>query len=143
MARTRVYLSFDLENDEDLHDELLEQQSQAAFEIEAETQRGELNPRWSSRARRSIADVDEVLFLCGRHTDSSPRMSAELRIAQEEGKPYLLLWGRRESMCKMPVGVRSGDAMYQWTPAALDEQLATMLRKARPMTIPEAAKHAS
>jgi len=69
--------------------------------------------------------------ICGEHTDDSRRVSAELKIAQEEHKPYVLLWGRREKMCKKPQGARAIDGMYGWTAGVLERQLADGLRRIR------------
>ena len=142
MTRFRLYLSFDVEHDEDLRERLLEEQLEASFAIESATENGKMDEHWDVRVRRRIAAADEVLVLCGEHSDASPRMSAELRIAQEERKPYLLLWGRRGSMCKKPLGARNDDAMYLWTPAALEENLAATIRKARPTPVPDSLKRA-
>jgi len=44
----------------------------------------------SARARRRIREADQVIVICGRHTETSTCVSAELLIAQEERIPYLL-----------------------------------------------------
>lgn len=51
------------------------------------------------------------------------RMGAELRIAQEENRPYVLLWGRRKPMCTRPATARPADSMYSWTLAILQDQI--------------------
>ena len=68
------------------------------------------------------------------------RVSAELRIAQEEQKPYFLLWGRREIMCTKPVGSKRDEGMYSWTWGILQNQIVTTLRQAEPLEIPENCK---
>ena len=73
--------------------------------------------------RRSIQGADQVVVICGVHTELSGRMAAELRIAQEQGRPYVLLWGRREPMCKKPTTARPADSMYSWTPEILRNQI--------------------
>ena len=67
-------------------------------------------------------------------------MAAELRIAQEEEKPYLLLWGRREMMCTKPHGARSSDAMYRWTRDTPESQMAATIRDAKPVDVPDRCK---
>jgi hypothetical protein len=64
----------------------------------------------------------------------------ELEIACEEDKPYVLVWGRRESMCTKPDSARPGDGMYSWTRETLESQLAAALRAAAPRVIPESCK---
>jgi hypothetical protein len=132
MNKVRVFMSFDLDNDEDLHDLLLEQCSRQAsgFEISAESEARTMTARWDQRVRRRICEADEVIVICGEHTSASPGVSAELRIAQEEQKPYFLLWGRRESMCTKPAGARPADSMYSWTWQILQNQITMTLRRA-------------
>jgi hypothetical protein len=67
-------------------------------------------------------------------------VSAELRIAQEEQKPYFLLWGRREHMCTRPVGAKPKDSMYSWTREILHDQIALTLRNAQTRVVPEDCK---
>jgi hypothetical protein len=137
----RIHTSFDLEHDRDLHDRLLEQsRSLATFAIASRSQPGEMTDAWTERVRGRISESDEVVVLCGEHTDESPRVSAELRIAQEEGKPYVLLWGRRDRMCKKPRSARTDDGIYLWTPEILQQQLALGVRRSREAEVPEGMK---
>jgi hypothetical protein len=54
-------------------------------------------------------------------------MSAELRIAQELKKPCVLIWGRREHMCKKPKSARSSEGMYVWNAEILEGQITSVL----------------
>lgn len=142
MNQVRIFLSFDMDHDDDLHDRLVRQSQQQSspFEIVARSQAGDMTDRWGDRVRCRIREVDEVIVICGEHTESSVRVSAELRIAREEQKPYFLLWGRRELMCTKPLGARPDDGMYSWTWDIVQEQVATTLRNARPLQIAERFK---
>ena len=142
MGNVRIFMSFDLDHDEDLHDLLLEQslRPSSGFEISARSDGGTTTDGWDERVRHRICEADEVIVICGEHTESSPRVSAELRIAQEEQKPYFLLWGRRESMCTKPVGAKRDEGMYSWTWEILQNQIVTTLRQAQPLEIPERYK---
>ena len=144
MPEVRVFLSFDLENDEDLRELIFEHSSRASsgFEISDQSEAGAMNDGWNAMVRRRICDADEVVVICGKHTDMSPRIEAELRIAQEAQKPYLLLWGRRETMCTRPAGARPADSMYSWTWEILRNQIIMTLRNARRTEIREAPKRA-
>jgi hypothetical protein len=141
MTNVRIFMSYDLENDEDLYDLLLAQslKPSSGFEISARSDSGAAD-RWDERVRRRICGADEVIVICGEHTGASPRVSAELRIAQEEQKPYFLLWGRRERMCTKPVGAKPNEGMYSWTWEILQNQIVTVLRNAKPLEIPERYK---
>ena len=127
----RVYVSFDLEHDRDLHDRLLEQSSQLAFTIASRSEAGDMTETWAAQVRLRMTEADEVVVICGEHTDDSRRVSAELKIAQEERKPYVLLWGRREKMCKKPQSARAIDGIYGWNAGVLERQLADGLRRIR------------
>lgn len=142
MTNVRIFTSFDLDNDQDLYERLVGESSNrpSGFEISACSDAETMTERWEERVRRRIRDVDEVIVICGEHTDASSRVSAELRIAQEEQKPYFLLWGRRAGMCTKPFGARPADGMYSWTWEILQNQVIVTIRDARPREIPEAAR---
>ncbi|HXK25949.1 MAG TPA: TIR domain-containing protein [Myxococcota bacterium] len=127
----RVFVSFDLEHDRDLHDRLLAQAGESEFTIASRSEAGDMTETWAARVRLHMTQADEVVVICGEHTDDSRRVSAELKIAQEEHKPYVLLWGRREKMCKKPQGARAIDGIYGWTAGVLERQLADGLRRIR------------
>ena len=142
MGNVRIFISFDLDHDQDLHDRLQEQSLRQAsgFEISARSEAQTMTGLWDEKARRRICDADEVIVICGEHTAASMPMSAELRIAQEKQKPYFLLWGRRESMCTKPVGAKRDEGMYSWTWDILQNQIVTTLRQAQALEIPEQYK---
>jgi hypothetical protein len=139
MANVRIFMSFDLDHDQDLHDLLLEQslRGTSGFEISARSQARMMTDLYDEKVRRRIREADEVIVICGEHTEASPRVSAELRIAQEEQKPYFLLWGRRESMCTKPNAAKPKEGMYSWTWEILQNQIITTLRNAQRLEIPE------
>ena len=130
-APVRIFLSFDLDHDLDLHDRLLAESGGRPFAVSDESEDGAVTASWTERARQRIAASDEVVFICGEYSDDSAQMNAELRIAQELRKPYVLLWGRRQRMCKKPRSARSGDGMYIWTPEILEDQIKMSLSWSR------------
>ena len=132
MTRARIFLSFDLEHDQDLHDRLLsESVVRPSFAISDQSEAGPITKPWTERARQRISASDEIVIICGEHSNKASHMSAELRIAQEMKKPYVLLWGRRQHMCKKPRSARSQDRMYLWTPEILEDQIASGLSWSR------------
>lgn len=144
MPNVRIFMSFDPDNDEDLRDLLLQQSRSRAsgFEISARSEAAAMTDRWDEKVRRQISQADEVIVICGEHTASSLSVSAELRIAQEEQKPYFLLWGRRDRMCTRPDGARRDDSMYSWTWQILQDQITTTLRNSQPREVAERYKRA-
>jgi len=134
MEKARVFLSFDVAHDRDLHDRLLaESRRSAAFSVAARSELGSAAAGGEERVRERIAAVDAVIVICGEHTDESADVAAELRISREQKKPHLFLWGRRECMCKKPAGARNEDGIYGWTAENLRNQLASALRAERPV----------
>ena len=133
ICQVRVFVSFDLGHDGDLKRKLIGEaaKSGSGFEVQGCSEGAEMTGAWSEVVRRRIAAADEVIVVCGEHTQDSPQMAAEICIAQEEHKPYFLLWGRREVMCTKPAGARNDDGMYSWTTSILRDQIALTLRVAR------------
>jgi hypothetical protein len=133
MSNVHVFVSFDLENDAELYEQLLEQSenSGSGFAVSGKSERPTAANASSEKERRRIREADQVIIICGEHTESSVRVSVELGIAQQEGTPYFLLWGRRDLMCTKPVGAKSAEGMYSWTKQILDDQIAYTIRKAR------------
>jgi hypothetical protein len=142
IPNVRVFMSFDFDNDQDLPDLLLEQSRKqcSGFEISARSEAATMTDGWEERVRRQISEADEVIVICGEHTASSVRVSAELRVAQEEQKPYFPLWGRRERMCTRPAGSKHHDSMYSWTWEILQDQIVTTLRNAQPCEVADRYK---
>jgi hypothetical protein len=133
VSGTRVFASFDALRDRDLYERLLAEAGEAGLGIDVSggSEPFAATDGWSQRARGRIREAERVLVICGEHTDESIGVEAELRIAREEGKPYLLLWGRRDLMCTKPAGARPTDGIYTWTPPTLQEQFALMSRVAQ------------
>lgn len=142
MARTRVFVSFDRDHDADLLALLRSQakRPESTFEIVASAQGASATEIPDERARAEIQSADEVVVICGEHTADSKRVAAELGIAREESKPYLLLWGRREKMCTKPDGATTHDAMYSWTRDILESQISMVLQNAKPRAVPDNCK---
>jgi len=130
-GKVQVFVSFDVENDEDLYEQLVEESASSisSFAVSGASKRSQSMDAGSDRARRRIRAADQVIVICGEHTNSSVPMNAELKIAQEENTPYLLLWGRREVMCTKPVGAKPTEGMYSWTRQNLQQQITLALRK--------------
>jgi hypothetical protein len=131
--RIRIFICFDFDHDADLEQRLDRQSALpvSGFEITGRSDGHVGTQLWAENARRRICEADQVIVICGEHTDASSAVSAELRIAQEEQRPYFLLWGRREVMCTRPTTARPADGMYSWTPEILHSQITQTLRKAR------------
>lgn len=117
MAKKRVFISFDFDYDEDLRNLLVGQAKNpdSPFELADWSIKEPMTGNWKDKARARIRSVDQVIVMCGEHTDAATGVSAELTIAQEEKIPYFLLWGRSEKTCKKPKSAKDGDKIYKWT----------------------------
>jgi hypothetical protein len=130
-SQIRVFVSFDIEHDGELYERLLAQSRtpSSGFAVLGGSVRPAAADVWNEAVRRRIREADQVIVICGEHTESSPRVSAELRIAQEEQIPYFLLWGRREIMCTKPIGAKPAEGMYSWTRQILHDQIMLTSRR--------------
>jgi hypothetical protein len=98
MSKPSIFVSFDVDHDEDLRELFagLAQGPDFPFVIDAWSAPKKTGAAdWREAARQRIASVDAVVVICGELTHAAPGVSGELAMAQEQGKPYLLLWGRK------------------------------------------------
>ena len=144
-SKIQVFVSFDIERDEELYELLLTQTrtSSFGFAVLGSSERMTATDDWSERARLQIRAADQVIVICGEHTEASPSVHAELRIAQEERTPYFLLWGRPGVMCTKPIGAKTDDVMYSWTGQILQNQMAFTARQADANATAETMRHAA
>jgi hypothetical protein len=145
MSKIHVFVSFDIENDGELYEALLAQSRSPSsrFAVLGGSERSTGTDLGSERARRRIREADQVIVICGEHTEASTRVSAELLIAQEEGRPYFLLWGRRELMCTKPIGAKPSEGMYSWTRQILQDRISLAFRKAQADAAAETVRNAT
>jgi hypothetical protein len=126
----RVFSCFDTNSDADLHALLVQQSKRAdsTFQV-VDWSRGDPGlAGWEATLRRRIDAVDAIVVICGEFTDSSSSVSRELVAAQEQDKPYVLLWGRRALSCTRPATARPGDLFYTWIWDVITTQVALAVR---------------
>lgn len=117
MTKTRVFTSFDFDHDRDLRDLLVGQAKNppSPFDMADWSVKEPMTGDWKSKVRTRLKSVDQMIVVCGEHTDTATGVSVELAIAREENTPYFLLWGRSEKPCKKPESAQTSDKMYRWT----------------------------
>ena len=117
MAGKRAFISFDYDHDNDLRNALVGQAKHpnSPFEIVDASVRGHLAGDWKEKVRHRIRRVDLVIVMCGEHAHKAEGVAVEVRLAQEEGKPYFLLRGYSDRTCSKPTTARSDDEMHEWT----------------------------
>ncbi len=117
MAKVRLFISFDYDHDEDLRNLLVGQAKNpdTPFDIKDRSIKEPLTGDWKSKFRERLKNVDQIAVICGEYTHTAGGVSAEVRIAQEEGKSYFLIWGRSEKTCTKPTSAREADKIYEWS----------------------------
>ncbi len=116
-SKVKVFISFDYDHDVDLKNLLVGQakNDDSPFEITDMSVKEELSGDWKEKVRTRIKKVDQVVVICGKHTDTANGVAAEVKITQEEEKPYFLLWGRSDETCVKPKSAKDDDKIYKWT----------------------------
>ncbi len=117
MPKTRVFISFDYDHDSFLKEAIVGQSKlpDSPFELADWSIKEHIDGDWKAKATTRIRSVDQVAVICGLHTNTAAGVSAELRIAQAEGKPYFLLGGYNGKANVKPIAAASGDKIYEWT----------------------------
>jgi hypothetical protein len=117
MAKKRVFISFDYDNDEFLKIALVGQadNEDSPFDFADGSIKEALTGDWKKKAQTRIKGVDLVIVICGEKTHTATGVSAELTIAQEEGVPYFLLNGYADKTCTKPTAAKTSDKIYNWT----------------------------
>lgn len=128
----RIFVSFDVDHDADLYELLLAESRErgSGLSVCGSSRSSSATELGSEEGRRAIREADQVIVLCSERTEAATRVAAELRIAEEEGTPQILVWGRRGVMCTKPAGARSDQGMYSWTRPILAAQIQATARKA-------------
>ena len=113
----RVFTSFDFDHDDNLRYALVGQANNpnSPFEIADASVRRHLHGDWEKQVRNRIKRADLVIVMCGEHTHKAEGVAIEVKIAQEEGKPYFLLRGHKDRVCTKPTSARSDDEIHEWT----------------------------
>lgn len=116
MARKRVFISFDYDNDAGLRDSLVEQSGRpdSPFSMVDCSVRAPYDEQWKRKVRGIVRQVDLVIVICGEHTDTAQGVAAELSIVQEERKRYFLLRGHPKRHCTKPRNALRTDVIHEW-----------------------------
>ena len=117
MARKRVFISFDFDNDKDLPGNLVAQSNnpESPFSIVDRSVKESYDENWQRKVRSIIRNADLTIVICGEHTHAAKGVAAELTITQEERKPYFLLQGRRHRTCTKPKNALTSDRIHDWS----------------------------
>jgi hypothetical protein len=117
--QVHVFVSFDVDHDNDCKDRLLSQVTPAGshFAIDDWSIR-EIATDWQDKTTKRISNVDVLLVICGEHADTAHNVNYEIAVAREQNKPYLLLDGRPGRSTK-PTTALETDQILDWSPHTL------------------------
>ena len=113
----KTFISFDCSHDGDLREILAEQSAgpDSPFTITDFTAEESPSEDSNKRLRQRIDQVDLVIVVCGKYTNSANGPNDELGMARDVGKEYFLLYGRPGTTCTKPTTASDSDQMYHWT----------------------------
>lgn len=116
-SKTKVFISFDFDHDEDLKHLFVGQakHDDTPFEISDLSVKQALLGDWKAKVRQKIVNAQQVVVICGEYTHTANGVSEEIKIAQELDKPYFLVWGRNGKTCTKPTAATAQDQIYNWT----------------------------
>lgn len=117
MAKKRMFVSFDYDNDSDLKMLLVGQakHEDTPFDIVDASVKDHLTGDWKAKVRGRIDRADVVCVLCSTTTHTAKGVEIELAIAKDLDKPYFLLRGYKDKACTKPTNADASDKMYDWT----------------------------
>ncbi len=114
MAKKRVFVSFDFDNDKALKDFIVGQarNPDTPFEI-VDTSLKEAAPMktWQEKAHLAIRRSDLVLVMVGPNTYCAPGVLKEVEMAREESKPIVQVIGYRDGNY---TPVPNAGRLYRW-----------------------------
>ena len=117
MATKSVFISFDYDHDNDLRGNLVAQakKPESPFSITDWSVKEPIDENWRKKVRDLIRRADLTIVICGEHTHDAAGVAAEVAIAREGNKPYLLLRGRKVKTCTKPKNALKSDEIQKWT----------------------------
>lgn len=116
MAKTKVFVSFDYDNDKTLRDFILGQakHSDSPFEV-SDYSLKEAAPEkdWEAKARRAIGRADKFLVMLGSKTRFAPGVKKEVAFATELERDRFQVIGYKEGSSDW--AVPGGGRTYAWS----------------------------
>ena len=114
MAKKRVFVSFDFDNDKTLKDFIIGQArlSDSPFEV-IDTSLKEAQPMktWEDKARAAIKRSDIVLVMVGPNTHKAPGVLKEIKMARDEKIPIVQVIGYKDGNYTQ---VPDAGRLYAW-----------------------------
>jgi hypothetical protein len=115
MAKTRVFVSFDFDNDQALKTFLIEQAKHpgSPFEVtDGSLKEAQPQWEWEAKARAAINRADVFIVMLGSKTRFAPGVRKEVKMANELGKRKFQIIGYRDG--SEDWAVPDGGRTYRW-----------------------------
>ena len=115
MAKSRVFVAFDFDNDKTLKDFIIGQarNDDSPFEvIDGSMKEAAPEKDWEDEARRRIKQADVVIVMVGPKTYKAPGVLKEVGIARDERIPIYQIIGYRDSN---PEPVPGAGRLLSWS----------------------------
>lgn len=115
MAKTRLFVSFDFDNDRTLRDFIIGQArlADSPFEV-TDVSLKEAAPErdWEAKARRAISGADKFVIMLGPQTARANGVLKELKMATDLEKPRYQIIGYKDGSSDW--AVPGGGQVHQW-----------------------------
>ena len=115
MAKTKVFISYDFDNDKILYEFILEQarRSDSPFDISDHSLKEAAPERdWETKARAAINRADKFMVMLGSKTRNAPGVKKEVAMAKSLGKTRFQIIGYRDG--SRDWAVPDAGATYSW-----------------------------
>jgi hypothetical protein len=125
MAKTKVFVSFDFDNDRVLKEFVIGQAKlpDSPFDvIDGSLKEAAPEPDWLARARRRIAQADVFMVMLGPQTARASGVLKEVAIANELGKRKFQVVGYRDGSAGWAIA--HAGQVYRWSWPTLKNLLA-------------------
>ncbi|MDP9418589.1 MAG: hypothetical protein M3P53_00220 [Actinomycetota bacterium] len=115
MAKTKLFVSFDFDNDQTLRDFIIGQAKlpDSPFEVtDHSLHEAAPEKQWEAKARAAINRSDKFLVMLGPKTNKAPGVLKEVLMATELGKPRYQVIGYQDG--KEAWAVPEAGRVYRW-----------------------------
>ena len=125
MPKTKVFVSYDFDNDKVLKDFIIGQAKlpDSPFEVSDHSLKEAAPERdWQTKARTAIKRADKFIVMLGPRTRNAPGVKKEVAIAKELGKPRFQIIGYRDG--SRDWAIPDAGVTYSWNSDNLKKLLA-------------------
>lgn len=115
MAKTKLFVSFDFDNDRILRDFVIGQAKlpDSPFEVsDYSLKEAAPEKNWEAKAQRAISRADKFVVMLGSRTRFAPGVKKEVAIAKRLGKPRFQIIGYRDG--SRTWAVPDAGVTYSW-----------------------------